>query len=134
MRSLQCFWAIFALVVVALSGCPEFAPEVALLASTAPPPSRTARIDHRDVAEGPSTLTISNGVVMRLGCWDSCDYTCEQPVITSADPGIVQVRPTYGLAGSSIGYVLVATAPGSTRLTVATDCAEHEYAVTVVDE
>ena len=127
-------FALSLLAVGALTGCPAPGPdEVSLLARTAPPPAKTARVTHdREFEE--FTVVLSDGVAMSVGCWDNCDYTCESPTFSSADPSVLEVRPITRLTGSTEDHLIFGAAPGSTTLTVSSQCGSQTYQVTVLDD
>lgn len=122
------------LALVGLAGCPQtYEPEIALTARTGPPPGKTAQLVHDDyepVIE--YSLTMSNGVVMTLDCWDSCDYYCESMTITADNPALVEVRPVFRLTSATTEQVIIAKAPGTGQLTVSNECATHTYDLTVL--
>jgi hypothetical protein len=121
-----------ALLALALAGCPEEAEdEIEIYAFTAAPVGLTAAV--RNQYDPPlHDVQITSGVTIAVGCWDSCDYTCVAPTLVSADPGVLRVQPLYRATSSATQFVLIAVAPGSTHVTVRTDCAEASYAVEVL--
>jgi hypothetical protein len=130
-------WAMYplaGLLAAALSGCPEPSePDIEIYSITGAPVGRTARV-HNVVDPPAHDIQITRGVAVAVGCWDSCDYTCQAPTLTSADDSVVRVRQLYRAASSATQFVLVAVAPGTTEVTVETGCARRSYPVSVLDQ
>lgn len=108
--------------------------EVALYRLTNAPPTRTAEIREDDGRGSPARIDLSRGVVLAVGCWDTCDYTCEDPVLTVSDPSVLAVRTVDRLTAVRPDLALIAIQPGTTNLTVETECARKTYLVQVADD
>jgi hypothetical protein len=120
------------LCAVGLLGCPREGPaEVMLLQKTWAPPTLTATVvDNHEVQE----IRLSPGVAMAVGCWDTCDnweLSCENATVTSADETIVAAHDVYR-RGHDPTFVLSASSPGVTTVTVRTACGTQSYR-TIVD-
>ncbi len=115
-----------------LAGCDS----ISLEPISEPPPTRRASIheDDRDI-------DLSHGVAFAVECIDSCDGPCRGPKVRSGDESVVAVHRAYHFAGVARGedveehnpatFVLVGVSPGSTRITVESNCTDDSYAVTV---
>ena len=109
---------------------PEPAREVAIVATTAAPPSKTLTIQSPSeniLAE----VTLSAGVVVAVRCWDSCDYTCEDFAITAADPTLVRILPIDRGSSYDRQIAIVAVKAGVSTLTVTSHCASEVYPLTI---
>jgi len=123
------------LLAAMLAGCPDptTEPDVELYAFTGAPIGRTATV--RNQYDPPAhDIEITSGVAIGVSCWDSCDYTCVDPTISSADESIVRVKPAYRANSSAPQFVLIAVAPGDTQVNVRTDCAQKSYPVHVASD
>jgi hypothetical protein len=121
-------------LLAVLAGCPADTPledDIVLYGLTAAPPASIATIVSSDTSG--YTITLTHGVAIAARCWDSCDYTCVAPQLTSADTDVLRVRPVWRSATTSTtGEVaLIASGPGSTTLRVETACSSRVYTVTV---
>ena len=121
-----------------LAACPDHEPPpdaIGLTRITAAPPAATATIVTDDLNGAPDSVELSVGVAIAARCWDTCDSTCIRPAIESADPAVLEVRPVYRQSDTTESdVVLVASTPGTTRLTVRSACATRVYAVSVIAE
>ena len=109
---------------------PNLTHEVAIVATTAAPPSKTLTVQNPSeniLAE----VTLSAGVVVAVRCWDSCDYTCEDFAITAADPTLVRILSIDRGSSYDRQIAIVAVKPGVTTLTVTSQCASQAYPLTV---
>ncbi len=104
--------------------------EVAIVATTSAPPSKTLDIQNPS-ANIPAAITLSAGVVVAVRCWDSCDYTCEDFAITAADPTLVRILPIDRGSWYDEAFAIVAVKAGVTTLTVTSKCASQAYPLTV---
>jgi len=106
--------------------------DIGLYAMTPAPPTRTARVAFEDRERGvPRTVTLSQGVVMSVRCWDSCDSNCVDPEIIPADPTVLGVRSIARVGSTRVEHALIGHRPGTTHLLVRSTCAEASYTVTV---
>ena len=132
MRWMLCPFA--ALLATTLAGCPEpTEPDIELYPFTNAPVGRTAVV-RNDYDPPAHDIAITRGVVVGVSCWDSCDYYCLAPAVTSADESVVRVRPVYRASSTTTQFVLVAVAPGATEVTVQSACAERSYPVSVLED
>lgn len=106
--------------------------QISIYPTTPVPPGRSVSIDSPPDDE--ADIRISVGLVTGFRCWDSCDYTCEEPELIVADDSIAHVLNVYRQSGYGRDYVLIASGVGSTQLTVRSACAELVYPVTVTPE
>jgi hypothetical protein len=116
-------------LVLLLAGCPDdkAPPTIEVYAVTNAPPARTATVV-TDTVAGDHHITITRGVALALGCWDSCTGACDAPSMTVGDPTLASVRRasrpnTY----SGTTWVLAAIAAGETQLTVTSTCTTQSY-------
>ena len=121
-----------ALPLTAVLGCPteEYDEEVALYATTGPPPSMIASIENRENVE---RIELSKGVVLGARCWES-DYEndCGGVDIIVNPPGLLDVRSAYLLRGDAYkDWVLIGKEKGSGSLTIATPKATKVYPLVV---
>jgi hypothetical protein len=125
--------ALALVVVAATSGCPqkEYPDEIQLYTMTVAPPARAATMVNGELEH---SVTMSRGVALAIGCWDTCKGSCVGPTFTVADPAIAEVRPVFRSAGGYPTWVVIAKAAGSTELKVANGCAERVYGLTVADD
>jgi hypothetical protein len=126
--------ALVALVVaLGTAGCPEdpLPDTIQLYTVTVAPPARTATLVNDDLEH---SVTMSRGVALAIGCWDTCKGSCVGPTFTVTDPAVADIRPVYRSSGGYPTWVLVAKTAGSTQVKVATACAEQVYGLTVADD
>jgi hypothetical protein len=109
--------------------------DISLYQVTGPPPTRTASIrEANDAADLPPTIELSRGVVLAVRCRDTCDYTCDDPVVTVSDPALLALREVDRPSAAQLELALIAVRPGTTNLTVETDCARKSYRVQILDD
>jgi len=107
--------------------------EVAIYTLTAAPLGRTALVQEADrTIPREARVQLTRGVATAVRCWDTCEYTCVEPKLVSADPTVLAVRPLLrpGMSGE---FVLVAVKSGTTTVTLESDCATKTYPVQVVE-
>jgi len=122
------------LLALALAGCPEPTDdEIELYAFTGAPPGRTATVTNLyDPDE--HDIDITRGVTIGVGCWDTCDYYCQDPTVTSGDDSLIRIRKVYRASTTTTQFVLIAVATGNTQVTVRTACAERIYPVHILED
>ena len=125
-------YLVAGLVTAVLAGCPDpdTDPDIELYAFTSAPVGRTATV--RNQYDPPvNDIELTAGVAVGVSCWDSCDYTCVDPTVSSDDESIVRVKQVYRSGVSATQFVLIAVAPGDAHVNVRTTCAERRYPVHV---
>jgi hypothetical protein len=131
--------ALVVAIAIPLAGCPdhEYPPDVLLLPLTSPPPAHEGRIVNDD--ELGYHVELSHGVAIAARCWDWCEgqagTQCVNTTLTSSVEGILEVRPVYRLGQNDVDeFALSGVSPGTTFLTVRTQCTQRVYEVTVFDD
>jgi hypothetical protein len=104
--------------------------EVAIVATTGTPPSKTLTVQNPS-EDLPAAVTLSAGVVVAVRCWDTCDYTCEDFAITAADPTLVRIVPIDRGTSYDRTIAIVALKAGVSTLTVTSRCASQAYPLTI---
>ncbi len=123
-----------ALVVAMLAGCPDPSdPDVELYAITSAPVGRTASV-RNEYDPTAHDVEMTRGVAVGVGCWDSCDYYCVAPSVSSSDEGVVRVKEIYRANSTAKQFVLIAVAPGNAQVVVSTVCAQKTYPVHVLED
>jgi hypothetical protein len=112
-----------------------------LVAQSAAPPGRAARLDEVDGFWGLKSyrMELSQGVALALTCYEG--GPCEKLSVISDDPAIAEVRRAslgrlersgmYGQA-TSAALVVVGKSPGTTRIRVRSKDGHRDLAVTVI--
>jgi hypothetical protein len=122
-----------AVVALGVTGCPhdEVQDTITLFSQTVAPPARTATLVSTDVVH---TVEMSQGVVLAIGCWDTCKGTCEGPIFTVSDETVADVRPVFRASATYPTWVIVAKSAGSATIQVANACATQTYTLTVTND
>ena len=127
---------VLAAACLALAAC-----NPVLVAQSAAPPGRSARLDEVRGFWGLQSyrMELSQGVALALTCYQG--GPCEKLAITSDDPAIAEVRRAslgtlersgfYGQA-TAAALVVVGKAPGTTHIRVRSKDGHRDIAVTVV--
>jgi hypothetical protein len=133
-----CVTAVILVVAATATGCGP-----TLVAQSAPPPGRVARLDDVDGFWGLKyyRMEISQGVALAVTCY-RMGAPCEKLQVRSDDPAKLEVHAAslHALEPSSYrgnqapasGVVLVGKSPGSTKVHVRTRNKTREIVVTVV--
>jgi len=125
---------VIAALCILSTGCdPDPESWTMLMATTGPPPTRTATV----VNDGESTIRLSQGIAMGVGCYAFCPEQeeidpCENATVTSEDPGTISAAPAHYFRGRKGGFVLSGHRPGISTVTIQSACGSRSYNVVVL--
>lgn len=122
------------IALVSLAGCPSYEAESQIYVQriTAVPVLMTAKVEHSHDGSI-STITLSEGGAMGLGCTEYCvdnpdrRVECTQTTVTVNPPGLADVREAFLLSGREGTTVLVAKQPGAGVLVISSPCVSARY-------
>lgn len=127
------------IAAVLLAGCPSYEPESAIYLQriTAVPVSLTAKVEHSFDDSRPSTLTLSEGAAMGLGCTEYCveglgpRAACERTETSLSPETAAEVRDAFMLDGREGTIVLIGKRAGTATLRITSPCVSAEYRVII---
>lgn len=97
----------------------------------------TAEVDHDYADPSRSTITLSEGAAMGLGCTEFCaddfDYRapCSRTTVRSSPEGLASIREAFMLDGREGTTVLVGLSPGTGTIEVSSPCVSATYRLVI---